>query len=160
LASPYGFSESTREFLKELRTKLTNAGLEVLDPWEFGESLVKNFRLRSHAFSTKEKILELRKLNYEIGKMNHSAIDKASMMIACLDGSDVDSGTASEIGYAFGRGKRIYGYRGDFRLTGENEAASINIQVQYWIEQSGGTIVGTIQDLLNILDSVHKEATF
>ena len=33
---------------------------------------------------------------------------------AVLDGTDVDSGTASEIGYAFAKGKAIVGYRGVF----------------------------------------------
>ena len=34
-------------------------------------------------------------------------------VVAVLDGADVDSGTAAEIGYAFARGKLIVGYRGD-----------------------------------------------
>ena len=44
--------------------------------------------------------------------------------MAVLDGTDVDSGTAAEIGYAFARGKLIVGYRGDFRLSADNEGPS------------------------------------
>ena len=69
-------------------------------------------------------------------------------VLAVLDGVDVDSGTASEIGYAFGLGdKVINGYRGDFRRSGENDGVCINLQVQYWIEQSGGTIVRSLSEL-------------
>jgi nucleoside 2-deoxyribosyltransferase len=37
-------------------------------------------------------------------------------MLAILDGQDVDSGTAAEIGYAFARRKPIV-YRGDLRVA-------------------------------------------
>ena len=58
-----------------------------------------------------------------------------------LDGTDVDSGTAAEIGYAFARGKNILGYRGDFRLSADNEGATVNLQVEYFIRESGGDII-------------------
>ena len=64
-----------------------------------------------------------------------------------LDGVDVDSGTAAEIGYAFARGKLIVGYRGDFRLSADNEGSVVNLQVEYFIRESGGTIVGRYEDL-------------
>ncbi|MEH2513475.1 nucleoside 2-deoxyribosyltransferase [Nitrobacteraceae bacterium AZCC 1564] len=64
-----------------------------------------------------------------------------------LDGVDVDSGTAAEIGYGFARGKRIIGYRGDFRLSADNEGSIVNLQVEYFIRASGGTIISTIDEL-------------
>ena len=64
-----------------------------------------------------------------------------------LDGVDVDSGTAAEIGYAFARGKLIVGYRGDFRLSADNEGGTVNLQVEYFIRESGGTIVTRYEDL-------------
>src|SRR4030095_14231926 len=45
-------------------------------------------------------------INREIGANNRAAIDRADGVVAVLDGVDVDSGTAAEIGYAFARGKR------------------------------------------------------
>ena len=66
----------------------------------------------------------------ELGRLNQTALDRSRIVVAALDGPDVDSGTASEIGYAFARGKRIIGFHGDMRLTGENEAAVVNLQVQ------------------------------
>jgi nucleoside 2-deoxyribosyltransferase len=68
-------------------------------------------------------------------------------VVAVLDGVDVDSGTAAEVGYAFARGKRIFGYRGDFRLSADNEGAAVNLQVEFFILQSGGAITGSIEAL-------------
>src|SRR5215475_516791 len=56
---------------------------------------------------------EWRRLNAQIARTNHAAIDRCDALVAVLDGADVDSGTAAEIGYAFARGKPIIGYRGD-----------------------------------------------
>jgi uncharacterized damage-inducible protein DinB len=64
-----------------------------------------------------------------------------------LDGVDVDSGTAAEIGYAFARGKPIVGYRGDLRLAADDEALTVNLQVEYFIRASGGDIVATLGEI-------------
>ncbi len=68
-------------------------------------------------------------------------------MLAVLDGVDVDSGTAAEIGYAFAKCKKILGYRGDFRLSADNDGSTVNLQVEYFIRASGGTIITTIKQL-------------
>jgi nucleoside 2-deoxyribosyltransferase len=59
----------------------------------------------------------------------------------------VDSGSAAEVGYAFAKGKPILGYRGDFRLSADNEGSVANLQVEYFIRQSGGDIISQIADL-------------
>ena len=64
-----------------------------------------------------------------------------------LDGTDVDSGTAAEIGYAFAKNKLIIGYRGDFRLSADNEGGIVNLQVEYFIRASGGDIITKLNDL-------------
>ncbi|MCC6944247.1 MAG: nucleoside 2-deoxyribosyltransferase, partial [Thermomicrobiales bacterium] len=74
-------------------------------------------------------------------------------MVAILDGVDVDSGTAAEIGYAFARGKHIEGLRTDWRLTGDNEGSLVNLQVQYFIEASGGSVHTNRQSLLAALSN-------
>ncbi len=76
------------------------------------------------------------------------AIDACPLIIAVLDGTDVDSGTAAEIGYAFAKAKRIIGYRGDLRLAADNEGCTVNLQVEYFIAASGGEIVRTLDDLV------------
>ena len=62
-------------------------------------------------------------------------------MVAVLDGPDVDSGTAAEIGFASALGKPIVGYRSDLRLSGDNEGTTVNLQVEYFVRKTGGTIV-------------------
>jgi len=88
-----------------------------------------------------------------IGRANQEMIDAADTLVAVLDGVDVDSGTASEIGYAFGGGKRIYGLRTDFRQSGENEGALVNLQVRYFIDASGGTVATNVDNLFAIMFS-------
>lgn len=55
-------------------------------------------------------------------------IREAHLVIACLDGSDADSGTAVEVGYAHGRGTPVIGYRTDFR---GNEVDGVNAMLRY-----------------------------
>ena len=42
-------------------------------------------------------------------------LDKANLILAILDGSDSDSGTSWECGYAYAKGKRVIGVRTDLR---------------------------------------------
>ena len=80
-----------------------------------------------------------------------------------LDGTDVDSGSAAEVGYAFAKAKPILGYRGDFRLSADNEGSMVNLQVEYFIRQSGGTIMTRFAELSDALaqfkPSVQKSPT-
>ncbi len=88
-----------------------------------------------------------RELNMLIAGRNEEAIRMAHVLLAVLDGSDVDSGTAAEIGFAYCLGKKILGYRSDFRLAGDNEGSLINLQVEYFIRKGGGTLVSSLADL-------------
>lgn len=92
-------------------------------------------------------MLAWRQLNHAIGARNCAAIDGCDAFMAVLDGVDVDSGTEAESGYAFARGKRVFGYRGDFRLSSDNEGAAVNVQVEYFILSSGGVIVSSVEAL-------------
>ncbi len=93
------------------------------------------------------RVLAWRQLNHAIGARNCAAIDGCDAFMAVLDGVDVDSGTEAESGYAFARGKRVFGYRGDFRLSSDNEGAAVNVQVEYFILSSGGVIVSSVEAL-------------
>jgi nucleoside 2-deoxyribosyltransferase len=88
-----------------------------------------------------------------LGGDNARAIEQSQVVVAVLDGPDVDSGTASEVGYAAALGKRIIGYRGDFRLSSDNEGTTVNLQVEYFIRHSGGPIV---KDLPSLAEAVRK----
>lgn len=50
-----------------------------------------------------------------------TSVDTCDILLAGLDGPDVDSGTAWEVGYAMGIGKPTVAYRTDFRFCeGDN----------------------------------------
>jgi nucleoside 2-deoxyribosyltransferase len=78
------------------------------------------------------------------------------VVFAVLDGPDVDSGTASEIGYAYARQKLIVGYRGDFRLSADNEGGIVNLQVEHFIRASGGTIVSKVSEIAAAFSSLPR----
>ena len=54
----------------------------------------------------------------QIGKANEEMIRSCDIVLGVLDGPELDSGTASEIGFAAALGKRCYGLRTDFRDCG------------------------------------------
>jgi nucleoside 2-deoxyribosyltransferase len=150
LAGPLGFSEAGRHFYQTVLVPFVQGlGYEVLDPWSLTDS--RRIRTVEAMPYGPEKREAWRKLNYEMGATNRAAIDAADGVVAVLDGTDVDSGTAAEIGYAFARAKLIVGYRGDFRLSADNEGSTVNLQVEYFIRESGGTIVDRYEDLASSL---------
>jgi len=53
-------------------------------------------------------------------------IDRSSLVIAWLDGSDADSGTCFEVGYAYAKGIPVIGVRTDFRL---NQERGVNLML-------------------------------
>jgi len=153
LAGPLGFSEAGRHFYNAvLIPHVQGLGYEVLDPWTLTASgRIETVQSMPYGAAKREA---WRKLNLEMGATNRAAIDAARGVVAVLDGTDVDSGTAAEIGYAFARGKLIVGYRGDFRLSADNEGSIVNLQVEYFIRESGGTIVERYEDLGPALGSL------
>ncbi len=156
LASPLGFATSTRAYLRDLVGALEGHGLVVHDPWGTNRPTSPPgapASLDGDASSDEASRRAARHArNHAIGQANAEAIQAADGLIAVLDGVDVDSGTAAEIGYAFGLGKTIWGLRTDTRQTGDNEGATVNLQVQYFIEAGGGRIARSIPDLLLLLE--------
>jgi nucleoside 2-deoxyribosyltransferase len=154
MAGPLGFSEAGRHFYHSILVPfVTSLGYEVLDPWVLTDPRkIETVQRMPDGPGRREA---WRKLNREIGATNRAAIDRAHGVVAILDGPDVDSGTAAEIGYAFARGKLIVGYRGDFRLSADNEGSTVNLQVEFFIRESGGTIVSRYEDLGPSLRRLH-----
>jgi nucleoside 2-deoxyribosyltransferase len=150
VASPLGFSEAGRHYYYGVIVPTLEAlGHEVVDPWRLTSA--DRIEAATQLAYGSAKRDAWRVLNIEIGNNNRRAIDESDIVFAILDGVDVDSGTASEIGYAFAKGKVILGYRGDFRLSADNEGATINLQVENFILQSGGSIIARITELPHAL---------
>ncbi len=53
-------------------------------------------------------------------RMCVDGIDSSSAVLAIIDGAEVDSGVAWEMGYAYARGKPVVGVRTDFRPGAEH----------------------------------------
>jgi nucleoside 2-deoxyribosyltransferase len=147
LASPLGFAHSTHHFMHDLAGRLREHVI-VNNPWDtdgddpFPELLSID--------SVAERDRRLAEVNRKLGRSNHEAIDASDGLFAILDGVDVDSGTAAEIGYAFAKGKYVCGLRTDFRLAGDNPGSIVNLQVEYFIFESGGTIVTSTDALIEL----------
>lgn len=154
VASPLGFSEAGRLFHAEkLLPAVVAAGHAVIDPWTLTDpTLIEQAKALPAGL---ERSARWQELNRTIGRNNVKGINACDAVLAVLDGTDVDSGTAAEIGYAVAKGKLVIGYRGDFRLASENEAAAVNLQVEYFIHSSGGQVVRTLSELA---DALHQLA--
>ena len=109
-----------------------DCGFETLNPWESFDTISqKNQKINSiRNIVKKNEVLKV--LNKELAISNERLLEKADIVVAILDGSDVDSGVTAEIGYAYALRKKIIGYRSDFRVTGDNQGATVNIQVEHF----------------------------
>lgn len=149
VASGLGFSEAGRDFYYgKLLPLVEAAGFAVLDPWRLTDPAAIE-RVRAMEFGPARREA-WRRLNVEIGEANRRAIDAARGLVAVLDGSAA-GGVAAEIGFACALGKPIVGYRGDFRRRGDNEGALVDLQVEYFVRASGGTIVTALAQLPDAL---------
>ncbi len=149
LASPLGFSEATWAYMEQLEQAIKGAGHELINPFRlFGPEV---FISMSKMKDETGRKAALEKLNKQVAGVNTESIKQCEIVVAILDGPDVDSGTAAEIGYAFAQGKKIYGLRSDIRNTGENEACTVNLQLEYFITESGGEVVRSLGELMDVL---------
>jgi nucleoside 2-deoxyribosyltransferase len=158
LAGPYGFSAVAQHGISLIKTIL-ELSYKIIDPFlhpknaELGKNIselqesLQNDKVETN-FS--ETIKKLHEINQQIGENNAELIRTSDVVLAYLNGPDVDSGTAAEIGYAYGLGKKIYGFRDDFRLSGDNYGSKVNLQVEYFINASGGKIFTNPEEFNNI----------
>lgn len=146
LAGPLGFSEVGRLFHEtKMIPMLTELGFDILDPWQLTPfEQIKPILDLPYGQEKKEA---WEKMNRIIGQKNEDAIRASDILVAVLDGVDVDSGTASEIGAGGILGKPTFGYRGDFRLSADNEGGIVNLQVEHFIYSRGGVIVSELEAL-------------
>jgi nucleoside 2-deoxyribosyltransferase len=149
VASPLGFTDSGRLYSNTvLLPALRTAGFEPLDPWAVSPDIERVFALDR---DDPERARVLGDTNRLVGGRNAEMIRHAVAVLAILDGDDVDSGTAAEIGYAAALPRPIVGVRTDLRTTGDNEATLVNLQVEWFIVHSGGRLTTSLDDALAAL---------
>jgi nucleoside 2-deoxyribosyltransferase len=129
LAAPL-FSEAELDFNRKLRNMIKSAGFNVFLPQEDSNN-IKDEKNRQNIIFNK----------------NLAAIEKADVLVAVIDGTDVDSGTAWEIGYAYALGKPMFGLRTDFRTLGIE--GTVNLMIERSI-----ILCSSIAELLSRLKSL------
>lgn len=107
LAGPL-FTLAERSFNCRLADKLIERGHEVWLPQEH---------------EPREKTADA------IFQMDVEGMDWSDCTVACMDGSDPDSGTCWEVGYTYAKGKPIVCYRTDFRNAGDIDNARYNLML-------------------------------
>jgi len=127
------------------------AGFEPVDPWEVDADVGHVFGL---ARDDPERRTRLAEVNRLVGKRNAELIRSAAGVLAILDGDDVDSGTAAEIGYAAALSRPVVGLRSDLRISGDNEATLVNLQVEWFLVESGGQLATSLDEALVTLRAV------
>ena len=120
------FTTAERDFNVTVASALRHAGHHVFLPQEHEQQLDPGYPARIFAG--------------DVG-----GLDESEAVVAILDGSDVDSGTAWECGYAYAKGKPIFGLRTDVRIYGVEERINLMVQVPC------GVLARTIEDLLRTL---------
>jgi len=104
------FSQAEILWTRKLKVLLENKlgdRIDVLWPYEIASGSAKN-----------------------IFDSNLLALNECNLMVALLDGTQVDDGTAWEVGYFFARGGKILGLRTDFRKAGETEGSTVNLMIE------------------------------
>lgn len=122
------FCDAERTFNEVVAAKLREAGFEVWLPQEL--PLIKS------GSDEEKKAIYL---------SNISALRDSDVVVAVLDGVDVDSGVAFEIGYAVAIGKPVIGLKTDHRTFSKME------EVNLMLEASIKTICRTIGELVESL---------
>jgi nucleoside 2-deoxyribosyltransferase len=146
-AGPLGFTPYGADYqADEILDRLSSAGFDPSDPWDTPREASAIYAMGDAA-----NLEDLKFANQEVGKNNIALIRSSDAVLAILDGTDVDSGTASEIGYAAALGIPVVGLRLDSRVTGDNRAAQVNLQVEAFIEQNDGTIARTLDEAIDAL---------
>lgn len=129
LAAPL-FSEAELDFNRRLRNEIKKAGFNVFLPQEDSNN-IKDEEHRQEIIFNK----------------NMAGFENSDIVVAVIDGTDVDSGTAWEIGYAYAKGKPVLGLRTDFRTLGIE--GTVNLMIE-----SSVILCKSIPELLNGLKAV------
>jgi nucleoside 2-deoxyribosyltransferase len=110
------FSRAEQSFHRELSTRLRDAGHEVIWPGE----LLTEAQMEAAGPHAPNRIYTACR----------DALELCDCVVALLDGTQVDDGTAWEIGYAHAKGIPVYGLRTDTRQAGETQHNHVNSMIQ------------------------------
>lgn len=147
-----GYTAGVRKKDKSIKVYLAGALFSVAET-KFNEMLA--IRLSSNI----ENILihlpqvECKGLDFatEIYHNCKDGVDDCDVIIAVLDGTDVDSGTAWEIGYGIAKGKKVIGIRTDFRNRGDDGALNLMLSKSLYHLIQSDDVTEIIEEIKEIL---------
>jgi len=128
LAAPL-FSRAEREYNIYLSTVLFSHFFEVYLPQDVGD----DSRHRDRA------------ANQEIFSRHIRELDTTDIVVAVIDGSDADSGTAWEMGYAYAHHIPVIAIRTDFRMAGRHEYVNLMLEQSAVLVRSTKELLTTIK---------------
>lgn len=130
LAGPL-FTTPERIWNEELASKLNSFGYDVFLPQ------AECLNVEGDAQAVFDKCID--------------GIDTSDIVLACVDGTDADSGTAFEIGYAYAKGKPVVVYRTDFRNRADDGGVNLMLSKScaHFIHCS--SVEDTVEQLLRFL---------
>jgi len=111
----------------------------------FNSTLAGLLRDRGHEVFLPQEHEQRKDLPAAIFASDVGGLDWAEAVVACLDGSDPDSGTCWELGYAYARKKLAIVYRTDFRLFKGSDP--INLMMT---ESADHVIIMPIADVVDL----------
>lgn len=141
VASALGFTEAGAHYYEHVYLPALREVVTPVDPW----SLTTSQEMAEARAGRREHEFAL-----EVGKRNADAIRGCTLLVANLDGQEVDSGTAAELGFAAALGLRCFAIRTDMRQSGE-PGVSVNLQVEHFVVASGGALCGSLEQLVGQL---------
>lgn len=152
IASPLGFTEPTRRFYRETYLPaLRSIGIETICPWAMTDPTEGLHVLATDSVAERAERYEA--FVERVFARNEEGVRNAEIVIAQLDGTDADAGTAWEVGFGYALGKRIFGWRSDWRNSGEL-AGRVTLMAEGSIPRSGGFIhFGEMAEFIARLDT-------
>jgi nucleoside 2-deoxyribosyltransferase len=113
---------------------------------EFNAMLARELRRRKHVVFLPQETEADISSPVAIFRSDLYGLNMADCVLAGLDGSDVDSGTAWEVGYAYAQRKTVFGLRTDNRLA--EKGCPVNIM----LNESVDRMFHTVEALLEAFD--------
>lgn len=154
LAGPL-FTEAERQYLEGIKKQLQKIAADfdpplfsVVWPWE----LISSCEIEAHGDRAK----------WEIARRCREALDDCEVVIAWLDGTQVDDGTSWEVGYAYSKGKRIFGLRTDLRRAGECNNSLVNAMIECSCEAIAESVPGLMAAVMEkvLIDRVERMKSY
>lgn len=129
------FSQAERQWHQQLTLKLEKAGHIVLWPGDLiSPELIAEAGEHAPRFIFDNCL---------------AGIDESTILVALLDGSQVDDGTSWEIGYAYAKGMPIYGIRTDSRIAGDTHHNRMNSMIE-------GCLTGLAESMEQLVTMINE----